>query len=461
MKKSILALSLAGALVFSSCESEVTVDNATLTEIVNQAVTAALANYPTVDQAAIANAAAQAAAAAVAAGFDDQDIEAAIAAVLAEQNALPETLEHTGVITADETWFAATEHFISDKVIVADGVTLTIEAGAVIKGREETSVEDAAALVVARGGKINAQGTAEAPIIFTAESDDLNGNLTSEDKGLWGGVIILGKAKISEDGDVVESQIEGISADDSFGLYGGNDDQDNSGIFKYVSIRHGGTALGEGNEINGLTLGGVGSGTSISNVEIYANFDDAIEFFGGTVDVKNLLLWHFGDDGVDTDQAYSGTVDNVVIIKNDDPNGARNGDHGMELDGAEGSYQASNPTYHTIKNITYKGGSGEIADLRDGVRVEIENLYAFGMGSSEDIEIDEAVGRANYDAGTIIFTNLEFNDTREASAIVVDKSVDGVTTGIVEDDIVTVTEQTTGRGADTSVFTWTLGQLDF
>ena len=462
MKKSILALSLAGALVFSSCEQTVEVDTATLQSIVNQAVTAALAQYPTIDQAAIANAAAQAAAAAVAAGFDDQDIQAAIAAVLAQQNAAPATWEHSGLITADETWYAATEHFLNDKVVVADGATLTIEAGAVIKGRESDNPEDASALVVARGGKIYANGTADAPIIFTSENDNLDGNLTSEDKGLWGGVIVLGKAKISVEGDGAELQIEGIPAEDTFGLYGGSDDQDNSGVIKYVSIRHGGANIGEGNEINGLTCGGVGSGTSISNVEVYANKDDGIEMFGGTVNITNAVVWNVGDDSLDTDQAYSGTISNVVIMK--EANGLASGDHGLELDGAEGSYQASNPVYHTIKNVTYKGGSGEIADLRAGVRVKIQNLYAFNMGTSEDIELDNDGVAAEYDAGNIIFENLYFNlatgDTRTVADIVVNKGATS-STSPVESDMTIVTTQADGVGADTSVFTWTLAEIDF
>lgn len=452
MRKFFITLSIIG--LATACSPEITLSSSDLQQISDAAADAA-AN-------AAANAASSAASTAatnaVNAAFNAQD------AANDAANQPPATLEHEGLITGNETWAAATTHFLNDKVVVADGAVLTIEPGTVIKGRASTTPEDAAALVIARGGKIYANGTADNPIIFTSEQDNLNGNLTSEDKGLWGGVIMLGKAKISVEGDGDDLQIEGIPAEDTFGLYGGNDDTDNSGVLKYISIRHGGANIGEGNEINGFTCGGCGSGTSISNIEVYANKDDGIEMFGGTANITNAIVWHVGDDSVDTDQAYSGTIDNVVIIKNDDPNGAFNGDHGLELDGAEGAYQASNPTFHTIKNITYKGGSGEIADLRDGVRVKIQNLYAFGMGSSEDIEIDEAVGKANYDAGTIIFDDLELNDTRAANAIVVDKS-SGSTVGISEDDIVTVTSQSSGQGATTSVFSWTQastsGVLDF
>jgi len=133
-------------------------------------------------------------------------------------------------------------------------------------------------------------------------------------KVLWGGILILGNAKGSFAGGVTEVQIEGIPASDTNGLYGGSNDADNSGVLKYISIRHGGANIGEGNEINGLTLGGVGSGTVIENIEVVANQDDGIEWFGGTVSVKNALVWNSGDDAVDTDQAWAGTLDNFIVI---------------------------------------------------------------------------------------------------------------------------------------------------
>ena len=116
------------------------------------------------------------------------------------------------------------------------------------------------------------------------------------------------------DEDVSEVQIEGIPSSDANGLYGGNNDEDNSGVMTYISIRHGGANIGEGNEINGLTLGCVGSGTVISNIEVVANQDDGIEWFGGTVNVSNAVVWNAGDDAIDTDQAWAGTLDNFVVV---------------------------------------------------------------------------------------------------------------------------------------------------
>jgi len=152
-------------------------------------------------------------------------------------------------------------------------------------------------------------------------------------QGLWGGLLVLGNAPCSFEGDVDEAQIEGIPADDTFGLYGGNDPSDNSGVIRYVSVRHGGAVIGENNEINGITLGGVGNGTVIENIEVVANSDDGIEFFGGTVNVTNALVWACGDDLIDIDQAYSGTVSNAIVLA------GANSDHGMEIDGPEGSFE--------------------------------------------------------------------------------------------------------------------------
>lgn len=237
----------------------------------------------------------------------------------------------TGIITQDTYWYADTAYEMAGKVVVEEGATLFIEAGTVIKARDGQG-STSTALIVAQGGKIVAEGTAQSPIIFTSIYD--NGtNLDETDQGLWGGIVILGKAPISA--DAVPSLIEGIPANLGYGEYGGYDSLDNSGVCKYISIRHAGTLLGDGNELNGLTLGGVGSGTVIDNIEVVGNLDDGIEFFGGTVNASNLLVWAQGDDAFDIDQAYAGTISNFVNIEGADS------DHALEIDGPEGTYEAS------------------------------------------------------------------------------------------------------------------------
>lgn len=236
----------------------------------------------------------------------------------------------TGIITEDTYWYADTAYEMAGKVVVEEGATLFIEAGTTIKARDGQG-STSTALIVAQGGKIEAVGTADAPIIFTSIYDE--GQLDEADQGLWGGVVVLGSAPISA--DATPSIIEGIPANLGYGAYGGNDSTDNSGILKYVSIRHAGTLLGDGNELNGLTLGGVGNGTFIDQIEVVGNLDDGIEFFGGTVNASNLLVWAQGDDAFDLDQAYAGTISNFVNVEGVDS------DHALEIDGPEGTYEAS------------------------------------------------------------------------------------------------------------------------
>ena len=280
-------------------------------------------------------------------------------------------------IKENTTWYADTVYQLGGRIAVEAGATLTIQPGTIIKGEAGTGA-NATALLIARGAKLNAVGTASLPIIFTSVADEimpedlLAGNFASPNldptiNGLWGGVLILGKATISAsntNGDVSEVQIEGIPTSDPNGLYGGVENWDNSGHLAYISIRHGGANIGSGNEINGLTLGGVGAGTTIEHIEIVANQDDGIECFGGTVSLTNVVSWNVGDDAFDTDQAWAGTLDNFVIINP--------ADHMFELDGPEGSYSAG----HTIKNgDVYVGGGADLINVDNNSIVDLIDIY--------------------------------------------------------------------------------------
>ncbi|MGQ1889724.1 hypothetical protein ACT29H_04710 [Thermophagus sp. OGC60D27] len=213
------------------------------------------------------------------------------------------TVSDRGNGTGTTIWSSDKEYLLNGIVFVNEGQTLTIEAGTVIRA-EPGQGENASALVIARGGKIIAEGTPEKPIIFTVKGDDLKGSIPIENNGLWGGVIILGNAPVNTPSG--ENLIEGLPTEDYRAFYGGTNREDNSGILKYVSIRHGGTKLEDGNEINGLTLGGVGSRTTIEFVEVISNRDDGFEFFGGTVNVRYLLSAFCGDDAFDFDLGYHG-----------------------------------------------------------------------------------------------------------------------------------------------------------
>ncbi|MDG1379407.1 MAG: hypothetical protein P8P73_05335 [Flavobacteriaceae bacterium] len=372
----------------------------------------------------------------------------------------------TGAITENTTWTNDNIYKLNQKVVVDAGTTLTIEAGTIIQGTPGTG-SLASALIIARGSKINAVGTPSQPIIFTSSTDNIEigetagTNLDENDRGLWGGLIILGNAPCSFSGDIVEAQIEGIPADDTFGLYGGTDPEDNSGVVSYISIRHGGALIGEGNEINGLTLGGVGNGTIINNIEVVANVDDGIEFFGGTVNASNLLVWAQGDDALDIDQAYSGTIDNALVILGDFS------DHAFEIDGPEGSATGS----FTLQNATIIGNTttenGEYADYRSGATGTTNNIYAYGFKASSDVELDNDGVATNYNDGQLIFGTWELvlpEGVTDVTSLFVNKA-DNVS---VTDFGITASAITEGEntvGANTSSLSWTYsndaGSLNF
>ncbi len=278
-------------------------------------------------------------------------------------------------IDEDVTWDSDTIYVLGGRITVLDGATLTIEAGTVIKARAG-SQSNAKALMIARGGKLMAEGTASAPIIFTTVADEIlpgeieSPNMDPTINGAWGGLLVLGKAPISADSPSM--QIEGVPPSDENGLYGGTVSDDNSGVIEYISIRHGGANIGEGNEINGLTLAGVGSGTTISHVEIVSNQDDGVEWFGGSVSVSNVVVWNTGDDAIDADQSWSGTVDNIAIVNP--------GDECFELDGAEGTMEAQ----YTIKNATAFAGANTkgLVDNDPNTWVAMDSIYFFGMDGS-------------------------------------------------------------------------------
>lgn len=369
----------------------------------------------------------------------------------------------SGLLTSNTTWSNDKIYVLNGKVVVDNGVTLTIEAGTIIKGKEGTG-SLASALVVARGGKLNAVGTADSPIIFTTIVDNIaigekaGTNLTVADNSLWGGLLILGKAKGSFSGDVSEFQIEGIPASDTFGLYGGNDDADNSGHLEYVSIRHGGAEIGAGNEINGLTLGAVGSGTIIKNIEIIATFDDGIEFFGGAVSPSNVLIWGQGDDGLDIDQGFSGTISNAMVIL------SNISDSALEIDGGEGTMQAS----YILNNITLKGHAdavgGKYADFRSAAQGTVNNVYAYNFQTTSYVRINNDNVAQNYLDEKLTFSNWEIvlpTGVTDITSLFKDKSASALAPNFGADSASWATAITLGaqtKGCDTSVFGWTFAK---
>lgn len=369
------------------------------------------------------------------------------------------TINKSGFIESDELWEKECIYILNNKVVVPSGVTLTIEAGTIIKGTSGTG-SLASALIIAQGGKIIAAGSASEQIVFTSTADNITvgesygSNLDQNNRGLWGGLIVLGYAPSSFPGDVDALQIEGIPAEDSWGLYGGNDPNDNSGILKYISIRHGGALIGEGNEINGLTLGGVGAGTEIDNIEVVGNVDDGIEFFGGTVDASNLLVWAQGDDAIDIDQAYSGTIDNVVVHLGDIS------DHAFEIDGPEGSLNGS----FILQNASIFGNgiteNGEYADYRSNAMGSTSGVFASGFPEGKDVELDNDGVATNYNSGALTFGAWDIvlpAGVSDVTSVFVNKANSVSVSGF--GSTATAVSAQGSNGADTSAFNWTFSNI--
>jgi hypothetical protein len=236
-----------------------------------------------------------------------------------------------GDITTNTTWTAANVYLLNGWVYVKAGATLTIEPGTIIRGDKTNK----GALIIEKGATINANGTASNPIIFTS-----NQAAGSRDYGDWGGIIILGNAVINVTGG--SATIEGGVGS----TYGGTNDADNSGIFRYVRIEFPGIAFTTNNEINGLTMGGVGSATQIDHIQVSYSGDDSFEWYGGTVNAKYLITFRGWDDDFDTDFGYRGKVQFAVSLR--DKNIADvSGSNGFESDN-DGSGSTNAPFTNCI-----------------------------------------------------------------------------------------------------------------
>ena len=288
-----------------------------------------------------------------------------------------------GQLTAANTILDCAHTYILDKKIyVPSGKTLTINPGTVIKGRYRTTADSATALTVERGGKIFASGSPTCQIVFTAEADNLTGSYPIANKGLWGGVCIAGKASNNltlaangpfqpgvGDGRLCVANglgtFEGFSSSNSRDQFGANltagesfDDNDNSGILRYVSIRHAGAILQVGGELNALSLGSVGRGTTIEHIEVVSCADDGIEFWGGTVNVKYFSSMFGNDDMFDWDDGYTGKAQFIFGITSstyDTLITSPDTDNGFEMDADDQKSNLTPRSHPIIYNVTMIG----------------------------------------------------------------------------------------------------------
>ena len=295
----------------------------------------------------------------------------------------------SGDITTSTTWSAGNVYNLQGQVNVKSGATLTIEAGTVVAS---TPTENGSgSLAICRGSQINVQGTADAPVIMTSTNDDFENLRIACNE--WGNLTIMGNAYIGYNyggaaaWSGAQATMEGLVPDfdgDPDVIYGGTDDDDNSGTISHLNLRYGGRVVGLTNELNGLSLGAIGRGTTINNVEIMNNVDDGIELWGGTVNLENCAVWNIGDDSIDADQGYRGTITNVLVVQGhsaDAKQGSGFGDNGFEFDGAEDS-DAQPRTRAAIYNATFIGhldGDGATA-WRDGAGVQYINCIIMDCG---------------------------------------------------------------------------------
>lgn len=300
-------------------------------------------------------------------------------------------VEISGTIDSNVTWAANKKYLLKGFVYVAEGKTLTIEAGTVIKGDKDTK----GSLIIKPGAKLLAEGTAQKPIVFTS-----NQPKGSRSYGDWGGIILLGKATVNKNPATIEGE--------NLSTFGGSDDNDNSGILKYVRIEFAGIAFETDKEINGLTLGGVGRNTTIDYVQVSYSGDDAFEWFGGAVNAKHLISFRTLDDDFDTDNGYSGNVQFGLALR--DPNIADqcscSSSNGFESDN-DGSGTAATPqTTASFANMSVfiapgtpnsKYNTGAL--IRRNSAISLYNTLIIGAYPKAGLEFNGSASQANFTSG--------------------------------------------------------------
>lgn len=342
----------------------------------------------------------------------------------------------SGSLNGEQT-LEAKEYILNGTVVIEDGGRLNIPAGTTIKAREGFS----SYLLVAQGGKLYAEGTATNPVVFTA-------NTTSPTSGYWGGIIINGRAPIS--GTNANMSDTGLTEIDNNYRYGGSIANDNSGVLSYVQILYAGARSTADIEHNGLTLNGVGNGTTIENLYILESADDAIEFFGGTVNVTNLLAVNPDDDMFDFTQGYSGTLKNCYGVWESNYTSTEADPRGIEADGnLDGIYPSHlRQSDFRVENMTIVNNAAntqnnvdrmqDVIKIRRGAKATIINALVKGTGGTVDlIDMNDGKGAGNADSSISITNSLS------------------ITGNELNGTLNTLTKPANNTGADASLFAWT------
>ncbi|RXJ52579.1 hypothetical protein [Gelidibacter gilvus] len=346
----------------------------------------------------------------------------------------------TGEINEGEVILESGTYKLTGKLIVNAGAKLTIKSGVKIEATSATSGDFSAVryIAVAQNGKIDVQGTSTNPVVMTA---------ATHAPGAWGGLVLCGNAPINK-GTTASAEVSDLT-------YGGGDANDSSGSLKYLRIEYSGFAYNSEKEFNGLSLFGVGSGTTIEYVQVHEGSDDGFEFFGGTAQAKYLVVSNFseavGDDLFDWTEGWSGTGENWYGIR------TNAGNRGIEADNNSNNHLATPISNPTIKNLTLVGlgmadtsSETQAIKLRVGTQGQFDNVVLSNWKTGFDVQHDESVDYVT--AGTLAAKNVKFDNVTTQS---VGKNTEGKTVDV--SGVYSINENATGAGNGSAKPTWANG----
>lgn len=310
----------------------------------------------------------------------------------------PTLCTFNGEFTEDMTWTSDVNYLITGGVFIGDDVnrtTLTIEPGTTIFGENELSI-----LTIRRNSQIDAEGTADNPIVFTSSLEVGNRN-----RGDWGGLVINGNAPINSCGGTTPCTAEG---EGDTGTYGGDNASDDSGTLKYIRVEFAGFQIDDDNELNGIAFQGVGSGTEVDFIHLHRPADDGIEFYGGNVNVKHILITGAGDDSIDWTEGWQGKAQYLAVEQYADEAG-----NGIEADNLKGDNDAEPRSRPVLSNVTlYGANNGEQFGMlvREGTAGEFHNMVIANFALS-CINLDQEAtfvnaGDVDSPSGDLAFQNV-------------------------------------------------------
>lgn len=306
-----------------------------------------------------------------------------------DNNGIADGTTLSGTVTEDVTLKSGNTYKLSGAYTVEEGATLNIEPGVKIISVYDDNVDY---ILIKQGAKINAKGTADAPIVMTSEK---------EEAGAWGGIHICGRAHTNAEGGKGSSEIGGAE-------YGGNDDKDNSGTLQYVRLEYTGYAFDEEHEANGISFYGVGNGTTVDHCVAYKGSDDGFEFFGGSVNISNMVVISCSDDSFDWTEGWNGTATDLVAYQEAEATLGYDCDCLIEADNNENNYSATPIAHPTLKNLILvgNGGSKQGVRLRRGTQVTMDNAQICGKGKALTVESTETETALTDGTSSIINTTI-------------------------------------------------------